>query len=144
MTRPSDFTQETADIICERIAEGQSLRSICLADDMPAMRTVFNWLAKSEAFVQQYTRARDAQADALADEIVDIADDGSRDYAKDADGREVVDHDHIARSRLRVDARKWIASKLKPKKYGDKLSTELTGADGGPVRVIAGPLDDAI
>jgi hypothetical protein len=56
----------------------------------------------------------------------------------------VVDQEHIGRSRLRVDARKWLASKLKPKKYGEKLSTELTGADGGPVVVKAAPLDDQL
>lgn len=136
MGRPTNYTQDTANIICERIVEGESLRSICTADDMPAIRTVFNWLAKDDAFVQQYTRAREAQADTLADEIIDIADDGSRDYAKDKDGHEVVDHDHIARARLRVDSRKWIASKLKPKKYGEKVTSELSGLDGGPVQVV--------
>lgn len=141
--RPSEFSQETADLICERLADGASLRSICLKDDSPAQATVFRWLAASETFREQYARAREAQADVLADEIVDIADDGRRDYV-DADGLKTVDHDHIARSRLRVDARKWIASKLKPKKYGDKVSTELTGADGGPVIIRALPLDDAL
>lgn len=111
---------------------------------MPSQPTVFKWLGQQEDFAKQYARAREAQADALADEIVDISDDGSRDYFKDSDGQIVVNHDHIARSRLRVDARKWIASKLKPKKYGEKLSTELTGADGGPVIVRALPLDDIL
>lgn len=131
MARPTDFKQDTCDLICERIVEGESLRSICTADDMPAIRTVFNWLGKHDAFVQQYTRAREAQADTLADEIVDIADDGSRDYVTDEKGHESVDYDHIARSKLRVEARKWIASKLKPKKYGDK--TMLTDGDGAPI-----------
>lgn len=125
MSRQSEYTPEIGGIICERIAEGESLRAICRCDEMPAMSTVFKWLVTHSKFSEQYAHARDAQADALADEILDIADDGSRDYAM-VDGREVVDHDHIARSRLRVDTRKWIASKLKPKKYGEKLEVEST------------------
>src|ERR1700679_2978692 len=126
MGRPSDYCQETATRLCEQIVEGKSLRSICLAEDMPAIRTVFLWLGKHEAFMQQYAHAREAQADTYADEIVDIADDGSRDYIQTEDGP-VVDHDHIARARLRVDARKWIACKLKPKKYGDKVEQTHVG-----------------
>lgn len=131
--RPSDYTPEIVLTICERLAEGRSLRAICLDDGMPALRTVFKWLEAHPEFVQQYARAREAQADVLADEIVDIADDGSRDYVKDEDGRLVVDYDHISRSRLRVDARKWIASKLKPKKYGDSSSVALSNPDGTPL-----------
>ena len=119
--RPSDYTAETAAEICERIAEGQSLRRICLDDAMPGLRTVLAWLIKHQDFQLQYARARETQADVLADEINDIADDGSRDYGVDANGNRIVDHDHIARARLRVDTRKWVASKLKPRKYGDKL-----------------------
>jgi hypothetical protein len=74
-------------------------------------------------FAEQYAHARDSQADTLADEILDIADDGSNDYMGDD---ETYNGDAVARSKLRVDARKWIASKLKPKKYGDKT---LLGSD---------------
>lgn len=130
MGRPSDFTEEITAKICERIANGESLRRICLDDGMPVMSTVFQWLTRHEMFKEQYAHAREAQADTLADEIVDIADDGSRDYKVDEDGRQLVDHDHITRSRLRVDARKWIASKLKPKKYGDKVENTLSGPNG--------------
>lgn len=111
MGRPSSFTQDIADRICEHLIEGKSLRSICLADDMPSAAAVCRWLGENEPFREQYAQARDAQADTLADEIVDIADGekGSR-PAQDSN-----------RDRLRVDARKWVAAKLKPKKYGDKL-----------------------
>lgn len=74
----------------------------------------------------------------MADEIIDIADDGERDYIKDAEGHETVNYDHISRARLRVDARKWIASKLKPKKYGDKQSVAVTDPDGGPISLTVG------
>lgn len=116
---------------------------------MPEKRTVLKWLATLPEFVTQYAHAREAQADAYADEIADIADDATNDWMEKfgKDGTAIgyqVDQEAINRSRLRVDARKWIASKLKPKKYGEKISTELTGADGGPIRVIAAPLDDAL
>lgn len=116
---------------------------------MPGLSTVFKWLAAHPEFVEQYTRAREAQADTLADELIDIADDSANDYYDKAVGSEgetqrVVDAEHINRSRLRVDTRKWIASKLKPKKYGDKVSAELSGVDGGPIIVKAAPLDDQL
>ena len=86
-----------------------------------------------EDFMDQYARAREAQAEARADEIVDIADDGSGDFTTDKDGKEIVSHENVQRSRLRVDARKWVAAKLLPKKYGDRL--QHTGEGGGPIRV---------
>lgn len=120
--RPSSFTQAMGDDICERIANGESLRAICRDEAMPAMSTVFRWLSLDKSFSEQYARAREEQAEALADEIVDISDerDGK---AIMADGQEVAvvfDSTAIARNRLRVDARKWVASKLKPKKYGER------------------------
>lgn len=108
--RPSKYTKALAARICQRIAEGESLRKICADPAMPSMFTIFHWLgdeSKAE-FSKQYAHARDAQADSLADEIVDIAD----------------TEEDPAKARVRVDARKWVASKLKPKKYGDKLTNE--------------------
>jgi hypothetical protein len=144
MGRPSDYTPEIALTICDRLSDGESLRSICRDEAMPLKITVLKWLAARPEFVTQYARAREDQADTYADEITEIADDGKRDYVKDADGVAIVDHDHIARSRLRVDARKWIAAKLKPRKYGERLNTEHTGLDGGPIIIKAEPLDDAL
>jgi len=123
MGRPSIFTQEIADAICDKLADGESLRKICLADDMPGKATVFRWLATDKTFQDQYARAREAQADTLADEILDIADDGSNDFMGDD---EKYNGDAVQRSRLRVDARKWLAGKLRPKVYGDKT---LIGSD---------------
>ena len=141
MGRPSDYSPEIADIICERIADGVSLREICRTEDMPSKAAVFRWLAAHADFRDQYARAREAQADALADELLDIADDGDNDWMerKGEDGQSLgwrENGEAIQRSRLRVDTRKWIASKLKPKKYGDKLAV---GGDeeGSPVKVVA-------
>ena len=137
--RPSDYTQETADIICDRLADGESLRGICRDEHMPSKTSVFRWLAVNEAFRDQYARAREAQADHLADEILEISDDGSNDWmertGKDQEPGWVLNGEHVQRSRLRVDSRKWFASKVAPKKYGEKVQQEVTGANGGPVQV---------
>lgn len=138
--RPTVYSDELAATICTRLAEGESLRKICADDTMPSKATVMCWLfepiedgdSKLE-FRTQYDRARQAQAELMADEIVDIADDTSGDVTTHEDGGETVNHDHIARSRLRVDSRKWKVSKLLPKVYGDRL--QHTGEGGGPIRV---------
>ena len=138
--RPSKFNQDIADEICERISEGESLRRICLSENMPERRTVYAWLMKEEfeSFQHQYTRARELQAENFADEMNDIADDAVNDYMETVDAEGAVSYrlngENIQRSRLRIDTRKWIASKLKPKKYGDKL--ELSGDKESPLQVV--------
>jgi hypothetical protein len=138
--RPSEFSEKVASIICERIADGESLRTICLDAAMPHRSTVFRWLATNESFRDQYTRAREAQADALFEEILEIADDTSRDTivkeGKDGAEYEAANSEWINRSRLRVDARKWMASKLAPKKYGDKLDVNHGGQPDNPIVTI--------
>lgn len=131
--RPSSFTQEVADLICERIADGESLRAICTGDDYPDKATVFRWLNENEDFRDQYARAREAQADAVFDDILTIADDGRNDWMErhNADGENIgwqVNGEALRRSQLRVDARKWMAGKLKPKKYGDKIDVNHEGS----------------
>lgn len=135
MARPTIFSEELADAICERLASGESLVRICGGDDMPGTTTVFRWLQTIPAFRDRYAMAREAQAERMADEILDIADDGRNDVWKDDAGNVKVDTDVIARSRLRVDSRKWLMSKMLPKKYGDKVTQEVTGAEGGPVQI---------
>lgn len=148
MARPSEFAQATADLICEHIADGESLRAICLDDEMPARSTVFKWLSQIPEFADQYARAREAQADAIFDDIIDIADDGSNDWMekRDAEGANIgwrENGEALRRSVLRVDARKWMAGKLRPKKYGEKV--QHTGADGeGPVKVVIAGADAEI
>lgn len=137
MGRPSIYSKELADQICEQLAQGLSMRTVCKADDMPCMSTVFKWLREKDEFSQQYARAKQESADALVEEMLDIADDGENDWmrrhGKDEEDYWVLNGEHIQRSKVRIDTRKWIASKLKPKKYGDKV--QHTGADGeSPVR----------
>ncbi len=128
--RPSLYTEALAAEICRRLAEGETLRSLCRDPTMPDKATVLRWLAdkKKTDFREQYVYAREMQADALFDEALEIADDASGDWTEDKDGKKVVDHENIQRSRLRVDARKWAAGKMAPKKYGDKL--DLGGSIG--------------
>lgn len=135
--RPTKYTENIAVSICSQAAKAVSMNTICMPDDMPDSRTVFRWLANNEEFCQQYARAKEECADFIAEEILEIADDSEHDYITktrdDGSEYEVVNHDHIQRSRLRVDARKWYAGKLRPKKYGEKVHQEHTGPDGGPI-----------
>ncbi len=103
---------------------------------MPGLSTVYRWLASNDSFRELYTRAREDQADTLADEIVAIADEpmvGKKQTTKANGDVEIVEGDMIEHRRLRVDARKWTASKLKPRKYGEKL--ELAGDKENPLYV---------
>lgn len=135
---PTSFTQKVADTICERIADGESLRSICDDEGMPSKTSVFRWLIANETFRDQYVRARETQADAIFDDILSIADDGRNDWMQKNFGEEtrwVENGEALRRSALRIDARKWMAGKLQPKKYGEKISQEISGANGGALVV---------
>ena len=133
--RSTIYSDKLAATICMRLAEGESLRKICADDAMPGKSTVLGWLLDGEhdGFLDQYTHAREAQADYFADEILEIADDSSGDTFTTQDGKEIVNHDHITRSRLRVDTRKWLMARIAPKVYGDRL--QHTGDGGGPIKV---------
>lgn len=138
--RPSLYSDDLASLICSRIAEGESLRSICRDTQMPCMTAVFTWLRDKPKFAEQYTRAREAQAEAMADELIEIADNSASDMVVDEEGNERINHEVVARAKLRIDTRKWIASKLLPKKYGDKVA--VGGADDlPPIKADIDPTD---
>lgn len=136
--RPSLYTEELALEICERIACGESLRQICKDEGMPDRVTIHRWLLTNEEFCNQYARAREFQAEYWADEILDIADDGQNDFIEremqNGSVQVMLDKEAVMRSTLRVDTRKWLMSKLKRKKFGDKVTNEHVGKDGGPIR----------
>jgi hypothetical protein len=121
----SKFTQDMADRICEGIASGNSLRRVCLGLGINHA-TVMDWRRDREDFANQYATARLSQVESLVDEILEISDDSSQDFIETEDGRTVADHEHINRSRLRVDTRKWYASKVAPKLYGEKIHVDQT------------------
>jgi hypothetical protein len=131
MGRPSSYTIELAETICDRIAEGESLRSICADEDMPDKKTVLRWLRKDEEFRAHYAQAREDQAEHLLDEIFQIADDTTND-TEYGDAGPKANTEWISRSRLRVDTRKWAMSKLAPKKYGEKLDVTSGGEKVAP------------
>lgn len=137
--RPSIYSNQLAATICTRIANGESLRSICRDEGMPDMSSVFLWLAEKPDFSQQYARAREEQAETHADAIVAIADETPEiEEVRDREGN-VVDlkmHSaYVQWQKNRIDARKWVASKLKPKKYGDRV--QLAGDAESPLKIEA-------
>lgn len=141
--RPSDYTEELATAICARIAGGESLRSICKEPKMPNRSTVHLWLLDKEkkGFSDQYELSCNIRAENMFDELTEIADDGSNDFMEktleSGDTMEVLRPEHIQRSRLRVDTRKWYLSKVLPKKFGDK--TDIT-TDGKPISISFDPV----
>ena len=139
--RPTKYTQELADEICALLAEGLSLRSVCTDESLPDKSTVFRWLREHKEFQDQYTRAKEESADAMAEDTIDIADDGTNDYmtiTKGDKSYEVVNGEAIQRSKLRVETRKWLMAKMKPKKYGDKLDLTSGGDKIVPVPILGG------
>lgn len=131
MGRPSIYTEELGKEICAKIAAGASLRSVCEAEGMPDRHTVLDWLwgGKLPDFAAQYARACDERGHWLAEDALRIADQPVRRVKGHMDNAEVQD------KRLKVDTRKWFASKLAPKAFGDRVQTEVTGAGGAPLAV---------
>lgn len=126
MARPSDYTQELADKICEEIANGLSLRSVCLQDGMPEASTIFRWMRTNEEFRKQYATATEERAEAMSEDTLDISD-NSVNLAQSVDPK--ASNAVVSAAKLQVDTRKWLMSKMKPKKYGDKLDHTTNGKD---------------
>lgn len=128
--RPSLFTQEVADEICERLAKGEPLAQICKDDNMPAVRTVSDWKAAHPAFSADFAHAREEGFDHIAAECLDIADETSNDTLFTEHG-DRPNTEWISRSKLRIETRLKLLAKWDPKRYGDKV--QLTGDGGGPL-----------
>lgn len=120
--RPSDYLPEVAADICALIASGESVLNITKRTGMPAQSTIYKWLSEHEEFSEKYRRARETQADYFADEMIGIADECIPDAAE------------VAKAKLRIDARKWYVTKVAPRKYGERITNELVGQDGGPIQ----------
>ncbi len=128
--RPTKYTQALSDKLCSELSQGKSLRTICKSTLFPSTVTVFKWMRTNEEFLNQYTRAKEESADALTDEMLDIADNANNDYMEELgkDGQSKgyqLNGDHVRRSNLRIETRKWLASKLKPKRYGNNISVAV-------------------
>jgi hypothetical protein len=125
---PTIKTPALLDAILAGISLGKSARAMCVEVGI-SQRVLWNWLASDQELMRHYLRAKELCVDAYAEEIIEISDDGSRDVHIDEKGREVVNRDVIARAQLRIDARKWYAARLAPKKYGDKLPVTNEASD---------------
>ncbi len=121
MARPSSYSTEVADSICQRLASGEALYRICDSPELPSTPTVFKWLSERPEFLSNYARAREAQAELMAEEILRIADS--------------ADAESYNAARLQVDARKWLMSKTMPKKYGDATMLKHADANGEPFKI---------
>ena len=137
--RPSTYNVATAERICNRLSRGEGLQPICRDADMPSQQTVYTWLLQQPAFVDMYTRAREEQAETHADLIVSIADETPATVeVRDKDGNVLdikLDSAYIAWQKNRIEARKWTAAKLKPRKYGDRIA--LAGDADSPIKIEA-------
>ena len=135
MGRPTKYRESLARAICLRLMLGQSLNEICRLDRYPAKVTVCRWLASREDFCNQYARAREIQQEHYLDETIEIADDGSNDWMERTgkDGECIgyqVNGEHVSRSKLRIETRRWIMERLAAKKYGSKQAIDHTSSDG--------------
>lgn len=131
--RPSTYTQEVADEICARLSKGEPLAQICRDEHMPAVRTVSHWKDANTAFKADFARGRDEGYDAIAADCLAIADETAFDTIQGEHG-DRANTEWISRSKLRIETRLKLLAKWDPKRYGDKVTNELTGPDGGPVQ----------
>lgn len=137
MPHGTAYTKALAEEICQRLADGETLKAICRDKHMPSDAAVRQWaLADKEGFAERYRVAREIGYHGLADEILEISDDGRNDWMRSQDPENPgykANGEVIQRSRLRVDTRKWLLAKALPRVYGEKI--EHTGKDGGPLVV---------
>lgn len=149
MARASGYTPELAKFICDEIAYGKSLRTICKPEEMPAPSTICLWLSQHDDFAEQYARAREAQADLYAEECIEIADDGRNDWMERRSEAEkgagwnagwVLNGEHVQRSKLRFEARRWYAGKLAPKKYGERVINDNTNNVNVALTILPSPV----
>lgn len=127
--RPTKYTKALADKMCLRIENGESVRDVCEDEKMPSLSMFFRWVRDHEYFREQYTRAKDIQADVEFANIDKIAE-------KAVDmivGDDKSDGARVQAIKLQVDTKKWILARKAPQKYSDKIRNEHTGKDGGPI-----------
>ena len=118
--RPSTYTEEMGNRICDKLTEGVSLRKLCMQKEFPTASTVYVWLDRFPDFAEKYARAREAATEDMLEEILQIADDDKIDPND---------------KRVRIDTRKWAMAKLKPKKYGDKQTVDVGNKEGETLKV---------
>ena len=118
--RPSTYTEEMGNLICDKLTEGMSVRKMCKMDGFPNPSTIYVWIDRFPEFAERYARAREAATEDMLEDILEIADDADLD---------------VQEKRVRIDTRKWAMGKLKPKKYGEKTTHEVGNKDGETLKV---------
>lgn len=139
--RPSDYSEELAETICLLLAEGKSLAAVCDDEAMPHKSTVFRWLYRHAEFRDRYAYAKEISCYAVEEEAYEIADDGRNDWMEvhDKDGECVgykVNGEHVQRSRLRVDTRKWFMERIAAKRFGNKVGVTHDLQEGGTLEAL--------
>jgi len=147
--RPTKRTPEVEERIIHGLCDGIPLRELCRQDGMPNWRTVYDWISADADLAARIAHARALGFDAIAEDILDIADDGTNDWVErkrqDGSAGKALDSEHVQRSKLRIETRLKLLAKWSPQKYGEKNTTELTGPDGGAIRTEAvGATPDAM
>lgn len=133
MGRPTKRTPEVIQRVIEGLSKGTPLTVICEADDMPGRDAVYDWMSSDEELSRHIARAREAGFDQIALDALSIADNSERDTVLTDKGGEIPNSEWISRSRLRVETRLKLLAKWDPKRYGERIAQEITGADGGPL-----------
>jgi len=128
--RPTKYSEEITDRICEVISNSsKGIHAVCQEEGMPSPSTVFKWLSENKTFSDKYARAKEAQADFMGEEMINLADTYRKteiEYHSDQ-GSSTTTQDNVQRSKLQIEARKWLMAKLHPKKYGDKMDVTTDG-----------------
>lgn len=124
--RPTIYSEKLAREFCDRLSRGISLRTVCLADDMPSMDTIYHWIHDKKDFSEQYAQAKENSADALNEVLLDLGDDAIK-LSQEVDNK--VSNAVVSAVKLKADNLKWYMSKMKPKKYGDKMDMTTNGKD---------------
>lgn len=144
--RQSEYSRAIADRVCDGLYEGRTLRDICAGEGMPAAATILNWMkADLDGFGARYREARDAGYLLIADDILDIADDGRNDWVarRGAGGKDmpVLDREAVRRSRLRVMVRCWLLSRMLPRMFGHRVSHEASVDPNQSLREVMRQID---
>ncbi len=129
----TSIEDDKIDAILDGLANGEPLRQICRREGFPAASTIVELAQRDTLFGERYARARSIGCDVIADEIIEISDESTNDWME-REGLQIANHEHISRAKLRIDARKWLLSKMKPEKYSDKQTIETSGINGAPIQ----------
>jgi predicted secreted protein len=137
--RPTKKTPEVIQRLLDGLADGVTLRALCREEGMPNWRTVYDWIEADADIAARFERAREIGFDAIAEDVFDIADDGTNDWVererKDGSTDIVLNGEHVQRSKLRIETRMKLLAKWHPKKYGEKQDVNIGNKEGETLQI---------